>query len=116
MISMRVRFSWPLDRLIKLQNKKAARYQRLAESSESCFRPSSPLGFLCYRLLPMEPSAAPSSEVPPAPRVIGRTLRIVVGVAFLYFFVQLIRQAAQILAARSGWSVPRGNGWVGAIL
>ena len=64
----------------------------------------------------MEPSPAPSSEVSPAPRVIGRTLRIVVGVAFLYFFVQLIRQAPQILAARSGWNIPRGNWWVGAIL
>jgi len=64
----------------------------------------------------MEQPAAPSSEVPPAPRVIGRTVRIVVGAAFLYFFVEFIRQAPQILALRSGWNIPRGNWWVGAIL
>jgi len=43
-------------------------------------------------------------------------VRIVVGVGFLYFFVGLIRQAPQILAARSGWNIPRGSWWVGAIL
>jgi hypothetical protein len=64
----------------------------------------------------MEQHAAPSTEVSPAPRVIGRTLRIVVGAAFLYFFVGLIRQAPLIVAARSGWSVPRGGWWVVAIL
>ena len=78
--------------------------------------PQTANGLFVISSLPMEPSPAPSSEVSPAPRVIGRTLRIVVGAAFLYFFVQLIRQAPQILAARSGWNIPRGNWWVGAIL
>jgi len=75
-----------------------------------------PILFLCYRLLAMEQDAAHRSDGPPAPRVIGRTLRIVIGVLLLYFFVELIRQAPQILAARSGWSVPRGSWWVGVIL
>ena len=78
--------------------------------------PQTANGLFVISSLPMEPSPAPSSEVSPAPRVIGRTLRIVVGAAFLYFFVQLIRQAPQILAARSGWNIPRGNWWLGAIL
>src|SRR5262249_48652305 len=73
--------------------------------------PRNEIAFLCYRLLPMEQDAASSAGVLPAPRVIGRTLRIVVGAALLYFFVELIREAPQILAARSGWSVPRGSWW-----
>jgi len=56
------------------------------------------------------------STAEPAPLVIGRTVRIVVGVVLLYFFVVLIREAPHILAARSGWSVPRGSWWVGAIV
>ena len=66
--------------------------------------------------LPMEQHAPDSSVVLPAPRVIGRTLRILVGAVLLYFFVELIRQAPHIVAARSGWSIPRGSWWVGAIV
>jgi len=72
-------------------------------------------GFVCYRLLPMEQPTAPSSEVPPARRVIGRTVRVVVGAVLLYLFVGLIRQAPQILAARRGWSVPKRSWWAGAL-
>jgi hypothetical protein len=78
--------------------------------------PQNEIGFLCYRLLPMEQHPVQPSEVLPAPHVIGRTVRIVVGAVLLYFFVEFIRQAPHILAARSGWSVPRGSWWVGAIL
>ena len=77
---------------------------------------SSLKGLVCYRLLSMEQPAVDSSKVAPAPRVIGRMLRIIVGAALLYFFVELIRQAPHIVAARSGWSVPRGSWWVGAIV
>jgi hypothetical protein len=71
--------------------------------------------FLCYRLLPMEQHAPDTSGVLPAPRVIERTLRIVAGAVLLYFFAQLIRPAPDILAASSGWSVPGGSSWVGAL-
>ena len=64
----------------------------------------------------MEQQAPKSAEIQPTPRVIGRIVRIVVGAVLLYLFVQLIAQAPHILAARSGWSVPRGSWWVGAII
>src|SRR5215472_8783052 len=64
----------------------------------------------------MEQAAAPGPEVLPAPRVIGRTVRIVISAVLLYSFVGLLRQAPDILAARSGWSIPRGSWWVGAIV
>ena len=57
-----------------------------------------------------------TAGVLPAPRGIGRVVRIVVGVVLLYFFAELIREAPSILAARSGWSIPRGGWWVGAVV
>jgi len=90
----------------------AKKWAWLSNSDLSRFR----FGILCYRLLPMEEQSLHSSEVLPAPRVMGRSLRIVVGAVLLYFFVELLRQTPQILAARSGWSIPRGTWWVGAIV
>lgn len=64
----------------------------------------------------MELDSVHRSEDLPEPRVIGRTVRIVVGAVLLYFFAEFMRQAPHILAARTGWIVPRGSWWVGAIL
>ncbi|HYS53460.1 MAG TPA: hypothetical protein VER58_06830 [Thermoanaerobaculia bacterium] len=56
----------------------------------------------------------------PKPRVIGRSVRIVLGAVLLYFFVKIIFQISAspggFLAGRAGWSVPGGDWWVAALI
>lgn len=60
-----------------------------------------------------------SSASLPRPRIIGRSVRIVVGAVLLYFFANMIQevmaQPGGFFAARPGWSVPGGDWWVVAL-
>ncbi|HUX85431.1 MAG TPA: hypothetical protein VMW65_00380, partial [Chloroflexota bacterium] len=52
----------------------------------------------------------------PRPRMVGRTLRIVLALALFGLLVNLLRQAPEFLGARRGWQIPGGDWWVAAAI
>jgi hypothetical protein len=56
----------------------------------------------------------------PKPRLVGRSIRILLGAVLLFFFFNLLVEISShgrgFLATRPGWGVPGGGWWVAVIL
>lgn len=58
---------------------------------------------------------ADRTEDYPRPGLIGRAVRLLLGVLLLVFFTNLLRQAPSFLAPQKGWRVPGGDWWIVAL-
>jgi hypothetical protein len=60
----------------------------------------------------------PSPQLP-TPRLLGRSVRFLLGAALLYFLAKLllsISHSQDFFAKRPGWSIPQGNWWTAALI
>jgi hypothetical protein len=66
------------------------------------------------------PAEGKASDGLPRPGPIGRSVRIVLGAVLLYFLadaiIQISAHPSGFLAARSGWEIPGGDWWAGALV
>lgn len=66
------------------------------------------------------PSHSASPDGLPRPRVIGRLVRLLLGIFLLFVFVNLVRaisaQGQGFLTAEHGWQVPGGDWWLAALV